>query len=158
MAVLPCASASNNNSNIPRAVTPCGDKRVKWRHEAILNIITLREEYDHDFRSTNTKNEVMWKKVAIKMKEMGFDYSSTQCNDKWKYLKGKYAAKKDNMSVKGSGEERMDFEYYNAMDSFLGKKHSITPIAIASSSRGDTGKQCKLPSFVVIATYFYYII
>ncbi|CAH0562974.1 unnamed protein product [Brassicogethes aeneus] len=72
------------------------------------------------------------------MTEMGFCFSSSQCNDKWRYLKAKYTARKDNMGAKGTGQEPTDIEYFEEMDSFLGKKHTIVPIAVASSPKGAT--------------------
>ncbi|KXZ75835.1 hypothetical protein TcasGA2_TC031878 [Tribolium castaneum] len=146
-------SASTSNSDKRTA-----DKRIKWCHNAIINLIAFRKELDPEFRSTTQKNEVVWKKLASKMKEMGFMYTSVQCNDKWRYLKSRYATKKDNMGNRGSGEDRMDFEYFESMDDFLGKKHSISPIAIASSSRGDTSKLLLTAAKIITATQCVFIL
>lgn len=116
------------------------NKRVKWSKNAILMLINLRNEYDDEFKSTTNKNEVSWKRIAEELKINGFNMTATQCNDKWRYLKAKYTAAKDNRGDKGTGEAPIDFSYYEQMDKFLGKKHSIKPISIASSLRGDTSK------------------
>ena len=105
-----------------------------------MELIKLRIEYDADFKSTTTKNDVIWKAVAKALKQIGFDFTGTQCNDKWRYLKSKYATKKDNMSKKASGSQRFDFDFFEEMDNFLGKKHNIKPPVIASSIRGDNSK------------------
>ncbi|CAH1382913.1 unnamed protein product [Tenebrio molitor] len=76
--------------------------------------------------------------VAGEMEKQNLPYTSTQCHDKWRYLKSQYAAKKDNMSDRQFGSDRMDFKYFELMDEFLGKKHNIRPIAVASSVQGDT--------------------
>ncbi|CAG9763600.1 unnamed protein product [Ceutorhynchus assimilis] len=135
--VEPVASLSTNPNN-----QPCDgnvpNKRGKWSKNAILMLINLRIEHNTDFTSTTQKNDVTWKLISNKMKANGFEMTPTQCNDKWRYLKGKYTAAKDNRGDKGSGEEPVDFPYYQIMDEFLGKKHNIKPIAVASSIRGDT--------------------
>jgi hypothetical protein len=92
--------------------------------------VTRLKWTDSQFKSTTTKKEVVWKMVAGEMEKQNLPYTSTQCHNKWRYLKSKYAAKKDNMSARPSGSDRMDFKYFELMDAFLGKKHNIRPIAV----------------------------
>lgn len=61
------------------------------------------------------------------------EFSATQCKDKYKYLKSKYTMKKDNMSERASGAAAIKFDYFEEMDEFLGNRHNITPIALASN-------------------------
>ncbi|CAH1114787.1 unnamed protein product [Psylliodes chrysocephalus] len=92
------------------------NKRIKWSKSAILMLIDLRIKYDEEFKSTINKNEITWKRIAQELKQNV----------------------KDNRGDKGTGEEALDFPYYEEMDNFLAKKHNVKPIAIAASLRGDT--------------------
>lgn len=132
-------SSSNLNTCEVEADGNTSNKRGKWSKNAISMLINLRIEYNKDFTSTTQKNDVTWKIISNKMKLHGVYMTPTQCNDKWRYLKGKYVAAKDNRGDRGSGEEPMDFPYFQVMDDFLGKKHNVNPIAVASSIKGDTG-------------------
>ncbi|CAL1681129.1 unnamed protein product [Lasius platythorax] len=81
------------------------------------------------------KRQAAWKLVADEMLRNNFQYSASQCSDKWKYLKLRYSKKKDNIKDSSSGAERYNFEFYEEMDKELSHNPNITPIAIASSRR-----------------------
>lgn len=110
--------------------------RIKWTRYGILRLIDLRKKFEPQFQSTITKNDTVWKQLAAEMKNENINVTPLQCQDKWKYLKCKYNAKKDNMSSRCSGEDALRFEFFPEMDNFLGKKHNVTPVALASSSKG----------------------
>jgi hypothetical protein len=44
------------------------------------------------------------------------------------------------MGNRGTSEVPVDCPFFEELDKFLGKRHHIEPIAIASSIEGDTGK------------------
>ncbi|KAF5277519.1 hypothetical protein FQR65_LT15981 [Abscondita terminalis] len=113
-------------------------KRMKWSRSAILKLIELRQKYDEQFQSTTKKNDSVWQQLATDMQQQDFEVTPVQCQDKWKYLKCNYNAKKDNMSSRCTGEKTIRFEFFSEMDEFLGKKHNVQPVALASSIKGDT--------------------
>jgi hypothetical protein len=57
--------------------------------------------------------------VVSEMRKQDLPYTSIQCHDKWRYLKSKYAAKKDSMSDRQSGSDQMDFKCFELMDDFF---------------------------------------
>lgn len=81
------------------------------------------------------KNDEVWNKIKT---EIGC-YSLHQVKDRWQYLRRRYIAKKDNMSAKSSGAATMKFDYFDEIDDILRKKPNVTPLAVASSSRGSEG-------------------
>ncbi|CAH0564235.1 unnamed protein product [Brassicogethes aeneus] len=122
------STPSSSTINIPR---------TKWPKKAIDLLIEIRIELDKEFKNTKTKQDVTWKTLSEEMKKRGFDFTSTQCNDKWRYLKQRYTSKKDNMGSRGTGEAPVYFEHFEMLDAFLGKKPNIIPVAVASSLKGD---------------------
>ncbi|KAF7996135.1 hypothetical protein HCN44_010801 [Aphidius gifuensis] len=111
----------------------------RWTKNAVLALIANFEDHQEAMISTKYTNDKVWLSISNKMKEEGFSYNKNQCRDKFKKLKDKYILKKYNMSHnKDSGAARIDFEYYDRFDSIFGKKPTISPQDLASSSRGMT--------------------
>ncbi|KAJ3628566.1 hypothetical protein MTP99_015865 [Tenebrio molitor] len=65
-----------------------------------------------------SRSENKWTELAKKLQGCDYKMTATQCNDKWRYLKAKYAQKKDNLGDKGTGESPMDFQYFQLLDNF----------------------------------------
>lgn len=108
-----------------------------WDREATLLLISLYKENEHKFKNTTIRNEQVWHKISEILKSNGHIFSKVQCEHKFKYLKQRYIKKKDNMSSnKQSGAEPFTFDYFNEFDDIFSKKPNVTPIAVASSSRG----------------------
>jgi len=107
----------------------------KWDRSAILSLIELFKRNYDNFKSTSIKNEHVWMEITNKMNERGFKFSKTQIENKFKYLKQRYIKKKDNMGNKSTGESPMIFDYFLEFDEIFGSKPSVTPLAIASSSK-----------------------
>lgn len=107
--------------------------KLKWTHEAILFLITLYKQHLNDFASTTERNDKVWNRISLELIANGYMYTSTQCKFKFKYLKSKYMQKKDNMKSTSSGQARIKFLYFDAMDDIFGKKPNVTPISLASS-------------------------
>ncbi|KAJ8942758.1 hypothetical protein NQ314_009969 [Rhamnusium bicolor] len=104
--------------------------RSCWNRNNILQIINLYKEHGNLFKTTTIRNEKVWGVIA---KEMGV-YTSERCKNKFKYLKSKYVKKKDNMSIKVTGQKGINLEYFEELDEIFGNNHNISPLSIASST------------------------
>ncbi|KAK4886505.1 hypothetical protein RN001_002776 [Aquatica leii] len=113
-----------------------------WSRNATLLLINLRKKFDSFFKSTTMKNDRVWRMVAAEIQKNDFDVSATQCRDKWQYLKKRYVKKADNMGDRGTGEERIKFEFFEEMHEVLEKKHNVHPIGTASSIKGLNSSSC----------------
>ncbi|CAH1110944.1 unnamed protein product [Psylliodes chrysocephalus] len=109
------------------------DETKKWSREEILKLINIYKIYESSFKNTSIKNEKVWQRVS---KELG-TRSSEQCKNKFKYLKGKYVEKKENMSSKASGSKVVKFDFFNEFEELFAHHPNIQPQAVASSSRGE---------------------
>lgn len=70
--------------------------------------------------------------IAAEFRKEGYSFTPTQCENRWKYLRGK---KKDNDSDSNTGGAYFDFEYYNEIDDILRNKPNVVPKYLASSSK-----------------------
>ncbi|CAG9764761.1 unnamed protein product [Ceutorhynchus assimilis] len=104
-----------------------------WTRSDILALIDAVKNHQEKFKSSTMKNDAVWKIISATLEKKGKCFTATQCKDKYKYLKGKYMKKKDNMSDRSSGAEFIKFEYFHEMDEFLGTSHNANPIALASN-------------------------
>jgi hypothetical protein len=75
--------------------------KCKWTREAIVALINERIKMNEYFKTTTSRSENKWTELAKKLQGCDYKMTATQCNDKWRYLKAKYAQKKDNLGDKG---------------------------------------------------------
>lgn len=145
-----------STESMPNLNVPSTSYIIKnWTREAILQLINIRQKYDKEFRSTTMKTEKCWQLVVKDMEERGYVSTVNQCRDKWKYLKERYTKKKDNMSTRSSGAEFFKFDFFEEMDSFLGKNASITPVALAASMKRNMSKFCICNKFSTFYSIFF---
>lgn len=111
-----------------------------WTRSDILALIDTVKNHQQNFKSSTMKNDTIWKIISETLETNGKCFTATQCKDKYKYLKGKYMKKKDNMSDRSSGAEAIKFEYFYEMDEYLGKCHNANPIMLASNIKKHQGK------------------
>ncbi|KAJ3661720.1 hypothetical protein Zmor_006107 [Zophobas morio] len=79
------------------------------------------------------------------MANLGYSYTKAQVENKFKYLKGRYIKRKDNMGSRGTGESPVSFEYFDEFDAIFGDKPNVRPIATASSSRASSSTSSEPP-------------
>lgn len=106
--------------------------RKSWSRTEILQLIDLFKSNENLFKNTTIRKEKFWKEIA---KKLNTDKTSEQCRNKFKSLKSMYLKKKDNMSSKQTGTQRIHFTYFEEMDLIFKKDHIVTPLAVVSSSR-----------------------
>ncbi len=73
--------------------------------------------------------------IAKEFHDEGYPFNGTQCENRWKYIRGKYIKKLDNDSDGNTGGAAYSFEYFDAIDEILGKQPNIVPKYVASSSK-----------------------
>ncbi|CAG9763554.1 unnamed protein product [Ceutorhynchus assimilis] len=109
-------------------------ERSVWTRGEILLVIDLYRQNQDLFKSTTTRKDVFWGEICEKMKQqMECNKSADQCRNKFKYLKTMYLKKKDNMSTRATGSQKIYFQFFNEMDVIFKDDHNVTPVAIVSS-------------------------
>lgn len=62
----------------------------KFTRNAIIHLILCYGKFKKQLTSMTMKRQAAWKLVADEMLRNNFQYSASQCSDKWKYLKLRY--------------------------------------------------------------------
>lgn len=78
--------------------------------------------------------KTIWKSVATAINKKGYNLNAEHCNNKWKNLKKRYKAMKDNKKRSGAGAQY--WVHFDAIDDILKKHPEIIPLSIASSTNG----------------------
>lgn len=103
---------------------------MRWNPDHVLLLIRLVEKHDQEFQNTMKKN--VWLKIAKEMETITHKkFTQDQVDNKWKGLKKTYKKIKDHNNK--SGNESKKWQFFNAMDSFMGKKPEVEPVATCSS-------------------------
>lgn len=82
----------------------------------------------------NQVYKTIWKTVATAINMKGYNVNAEQCNNKWKNLKKRYKAMKDNNKQSGAGVQY--WVHFDAIDDILKRHPEVNPLSIASSSYG----------------------
>lgn len=83
-----------------------------------------------------TRNQKVFEKVARELNGAGYERTYQQCRDKIKKLKGEYKKIKDKHGK--TGEERSNWDYFDAMDSILGTRPATKPPIVVHTSNTAT--------------------
>lgn len=84
----------------------------------------------------------VWKRIANKINEKGYNITDEQCCVKWN-LKQKYKNIRDRNNQ--TGRDRQSWEYFDMIDDFITSKPEVTPVSIASSTHGFRIRQSSSP-------------
>jgi hypothetical protein len=106
----------------------------KWPHAAILLLVETYRGYEGDLVGGKVSQKKAWDKVADTMRHRGYDVTGPQCQSKFNGMKRTYKAIKDHNAKSGNGPRT--WPYLEVMESLLGERPFIAPIALASSSSG----------------------
>ena len=113
-----------------------GGERKAWSRKAIILLIELYKKYQKEFRNTTIKNGKVWDKIKQTMSSNGFQYTTIQIENKFKYLKARYVKVKDNGGTRGTGESPIRFQYFEEFDDIFACSPNIKPVSEASSLYG----------------------
>ncbi|XP_018308770.1 uncharacterized protein [Mycetomoellerius zeteki] len=82
----------------------------------------------------NCMRKRIWRIIANKFNQRGYNITEEQCDVKWKNLKQKYRSIRDRNNQTGTAREC--WEYFDIIDDFINIKPEVAPASIASSSHG----------------------
>ncbi|CAL1681036.1 unnamed protein product [Lasius platythorax] len=118
-------------------------ENLRWSHEAIL---LLLEEYrlrEPSMSSGKISHKKAWNEIATIMSGKGYNVSDRQCMTRINTMKRTYKTIKDHNAK--SGNNKRTWKYYEIMQSFLGEKPYMAPLATISST-GSVSKRSISPS------------
>lgn len=103
----------------------------KWCRQQTVLLIRLVESNYSKFNDGLKKT--VWARIATELSSMtSKTFTAEQCDIKWKSLKRTYKSIKDHN--KKTGNDRRKWEFFYALDKFLGKKPEVTPVAVCSTA------------------------
>ena len=79
-----------------------------------------------------TRNQRVFEKISKALCEAGYERTFQQCRDKVKKLRIEYKKVKDKHGK--TGENRSDWEHFNAMDAILGNRPATKPPVVIDTS------------------------
>lgn len=104
-----------------------------WSKEEILKLIDVWGDDTIQAQLQDcTRNQKIFEKVARELNEAGYERTFQQCRDKIKKLKGEYKKIKDKHGK--TGEDRSDWDYFDAMDAILGNRPATKPPVVIDTS------------------------
>lgn len=121
-----------------------GNCRYQWTNETTKLLI---DEVRNHIMLLNNKNYLqkkVWKRIANKFTERGYNVTEDQCCIKWKNLKRKYLSVRDLNNQ--TGEATQTWEYFDIIDDFINPKPEVAPVSIASSTHGFRIRQSPSPT------------
>ncbi|KAG7164136.1 putative Myb/SANT-like DNA-binding domain-containing protein 25 [Homarus americanus] len=106
-------------------VPPAPETEFHWGRRQVHALIGKVEEFFEDFYDGTKKKKFIWNAVAERMQEEGHNCTGSECDKKWRNLKGTYV-KVLQKQIHGDSSYR--FEYFDALHHILGKE--IDPLGM----------------------------
>ena len=102
---------------------------TNWHGREVLALINIwgDEEYRHANDDPFSRKTKVMDRIASRLAELEYIRSVTQISNKIKQLKTKYKQVLDNN--RRSGRARMEWEYFGEIDTILGARPAINPLA-----------------------------
>ncbi|XP_071576315.1 uncharacterized protein [Temnothorax nylanderi] len=129
---LPSSAVTETITEEPRT-NESKSKCFVWPDAAVLLLIEQYRGKEHEFNTGIKRHNVIWGDIATEMKEANKKYEVTglQCSTKFAGLRRTY--KNIYEQNKKSGNSHSSWGFYSVMDSLIGEKAYIKPLAEASS-------------------------
>ncbi|XP_042230613.1 uncharacterized protein LOC121872034 isoform X2 [Homarus americanus] len=109
----------------PQEETKAPETEFHWGRRQVHALIGKVEEFFEDFYDGTKKKKFIWNAVAERMQEEGHNCTGSECDKKWRNLKGTYV-KVLQKQIHGDSSYR--FEYFDALHHILGKE--IDPLGM----------------------------
>ncbi|XP_024880802.1 uncharacterized protein LOC112460385 isoform X1 [Temnothorax curvispinosus] len=119
-------------------------ENFRWSHEAIMLLLEEYRSRESSMSSGKISQKKVWNEIAAIMNSKGYDVSSRQCMTRINTMKRTYKTIKDHNLR--SGNNKRTWKYYDAMESFLGKKRYMSPLTLISSTGKSSFERSKSPS------------
>ncbi|CAG9817148.1 unnamed protein product [Phaedon cochleariae] len=113
------------------SVTDMFPKRRLWDLTTTLLMLDECTTHKKELADPKMRNTAVYKKISMKMKEHGYNFTPEQIQNRMKTLISKYKEIRDHNA--GSGNSFKDWEYYELMENYMGRAPNITPVASCSS-------------------------
>nr|XP_012233087.1 PREDICTED: uncharacterized protein LOC105678374 [Linepithema humile] len=123
------STASTLDAEIPESEP---DSVFKWSHQAVLLLIEEYRKREEDVISGKISQKRVWKSISEVLCRHGHDVTGPQCQSKFNGMKRTFKSIKDHNSK--SGNNPRSWPYTEVMESLLGEKPFMNPVALASSS------------------------
>lgn len=110
-------------------------QQASWKDDnAVKALIREWKLHEEKFKSTTVTNDKVWNMIAVKLmiENPLWKYNGKQCENKFKDVRKNYTKTKDN-NVNKSGQDLKICKFYDEMDTVLGEKPIIKPVAVAST-------------------------
>ncbi|XP_011860030.1 PREDICTED: uncharacterized protein LOC105557398 isoform X2 [Vollenhovia emeryi] len=108
------------------------DSFFKWSHQAVLLLIEEYRKREKDTTSGKISQKRLWESISNVLCSHGHDVTGPQCQSKFNGMKRTFKSIKDHNSK--SGNNPRSWLYTEVMESLLGEKPFMNPVALASST------------------------
>ncbi|TGZ53355.1 Uncharacterized protein DBV15_12428, partial [Temnothorax longispinosus] len=115
-----------------REVNHVVNYRVQWTDNMVKLLLVEITTYTES--SISPLNKQAWKTIAAVINTHGYNLTAENCCIKWTGMKKRYKTLKDANNRTGAAKET--WEYFDIIDDMLRKNPEITPLSVASSTRG----------------------
>ncbi|KAK3912073.1 Trihelix transcription factor GT-2 [Frankliniella fusca] len=126
-------SNSSGSSSSNQSLSETDDSSCfKWSHAAILLLVDTFKIYESDLVGGKISQKKVWERIAANLCEYGHNVTGPQCMSKFNGMKRTFKAISDHNSK--SGNNPRTWPYFELMQSLLGERPFMEPLALASSS------------------------
>lgn len=80
-----------------------------WPHEAILLLLTLYAEHEHQIKSGKISMKKFWNIIASELNKKGYDVTDLQCKSKMAGMKNTYKSIKDHNAKSGNNNRKWQY-------------------------------------------------
>ncbi|XP_030749158.1 uncharacterized protein LOC115877147 [Sitophilus oryzae] len=119
----PSPSSSSKLQCMPRGTL--NEEKFQWSPKSTLLLIDIRLSMEQVFIKPTSSKKKLWKSIATKLNEYGYNVSDIQCDNKFRNLLYTYRVNKKKQ--KTSGEGSLTWEYFEKFDEVLSYKESSHP-------------------------------
>lgn len=114
---------------------------VSWTRDEVLKLIEIWGDGAIQAQLEGCRrNQEVYDRIAVELREAGFERTGKQCRDKIKKLNGEYRKIKDKRNKTGEGRFP-EWDYFDAMDAILGHRPATQPPVLVNSTDGDAASE-----------------
>ncbi|XP_072758997.1 uncharacterized protein [Anoplolepis gracilipes] len=99
----------------------------RWPHEAILLLLTVYKEQEHQIISGTMTMKKFWAIIASQLIKKGYNVNASQCKSKMAGLKNTYKSVKDHKGRSKYNKFRT-WRYYDIMDEIFKRRPWVTKV------------------------------
>ncbi|XP_029677158.1 uncharacterized protein LOC115243966 [Formica exsecta] len=104
----------------------------RWPHEAILLLLTVYKDQEHQIISGTMTMKKFWSIIASQLIKKGYNVNASQCKSKMAGLKNTYKSVKDHKGRSKYNKYRT-WRYYDIMDEIFKRRPWVTKVLTSDS-------------------------